>query len=258
MLADLPLAVPLVAPDFVLEGFKEQFLLPQLLDLSLVGLHLPALVALHLLYLRLQFLDSGSGNLQLVSYFSSLSLLEPDGLELTLVLLENLRYLFVLISKNHQFFLLQLLYLLLISSFDLYLLNLLDLELLILLGDLLLLLLVFLLEVLLLLLNELDLLVDLLVVLVVFDVEAVVQLLYLPQLLLLHFPHPALELIDFAAHLEHALVFLLVLLHQLVVSLLLILNLLLLVLDLHLEPRDAFLHGLVILPLNKNSLLELP
>jgi hypothetical protein len=101
-------------------------------------------------------------------------------------------------------------------------------------------------------------LVDLLVVLVVFDVEAVVQLLYLPQLLLLRFPHPALELIDFAAHLEHALVFLLVLLHQLVVSLLLILNLLLLVLDLHLEPRDAFLHGLVILPLNKDSLLELP
>ena len=97
--------------------------------------------------------------------------------------------------------------------------------------------------------------VDLLVVLIVFDVEAVVELFDLPHLLLLHLSHSALELIDFTAHLEHALIFLLVLLHQLVVGLLQVLDLLLLVLDLHLQPRDTLLHRLVVLPLNEDSLL---
>ena len=63
VLADLPLAVPLAAPHLVLERLEEQLLLPQLLDLSLVGLHLPCFIALHLFYLGLQLLNCGSRNL---------------------------------------------------------------------------------------------------------------------------------------------------------------------------------------------------
>ena len=70
-------------------------------------------------------------------------------------------------------------------------------------------------KVFLLLLNELNLLANLLVVLVVFNVEVVVEFLHLSQPPLLHFSHPPLVFVDLPAHLKHAFVPLLVLLEEL-------------------------------------------
>lgn len=112
-----------------------------------------------------------------MGYFPCFSLLEPDSLELALVLLEGFRHLLVLISKNHQLFLFKLFDLFLEPPLDFYLFYFLDFEFLVLLGDLLFLFLVLLFKILFLFLYKLDLLVDLLVILVVFYVKAVVELL---------------------------------------------------------------------------------
>ena len=75
----------------------------------------------------------------------------------------------------------------------------------------------FLLEVVPLFFDEFDLLNDLLVVLVVFDVETSVDLVHLSLVLLLDLSHTVLVLVQLASQFEHLLIFFPVLLTQLLV-----------------------------------------
>jgi len=115
---------------------------------------------------------------------------------------------------------------------------------------------VFILKIFFLFLNELNFLINLLIILVIFQTQVIVEFFNLFQSFLLHFSHPILILIYFSTHFKHIFIFFFVLNSKFFVSLLHLFELISYLLYLLLQSVYVFMHWVVVLSLHKQSLFE--